>query len=62
MSAFAACKVVVRHLEVFVDLQRTGVINKMVGVVALRFASVRGIVEREVTICALQLAFGVNVP
>ena len=62
LRALAAGEIVVRLLQVFIDIQDTRIIQKVIGFRFLRFICMGGIIQGVVTIGALQLSFGMNVP
>ena len=62
LGTFATCKVVIRALQVFADIQPARIIKEVGGAVGACLLRVGRVVEGIMTVRALKLAFGVHVP
>ena len=62
LRALAAGEVVIWFLQIFADIQDARIVKQMIGFRLLGFICMGRIVQGIVTIGALQLSFGVNIP
>ena len=62
LGALSTCKVVVGFFEILTDIKAARIVKQMIGGFASHVLLTARVVEREMTIHALQLTFGMDVP